>query len=65
MVEFEFFIKLKFFLCWVGGKIWFLKEIEKFLFENGFNNYVELFIGGGLVFFYLNFIIVFFFDLNF
>lgn len=41
------------FLRWVGGKTWFLKEINQFSFKN-INNYYEPFLGGGSVFFYLS-----------
>lgn len=42
------------FLRWAGGKKWLLKDIDKLLPSNGFNNYHEPFLGGGAVFFYLN-----------
>ncbi|WP_420399704.1 DNA adenine methylase [Flagellimonas sp.] len=41
------------FLRWAGGKRWLLKDLTRFLPEGGFNNYHELFLGGGAVFFHL------------
>lgn len=43
-------MKIRPFLKWVGGKTQLLREIEKRMPEN-FNNYLELFIGGGALFF--------------
>ncbi|MDO8733683.1 MAG: DNA adenine methylase [Elusimicrobiota bacterium] len=40
------------FLKWAGGKGQLLKQIER-LFPFAFNNYIEPFLGGGAVFFYL------------
>ncbi|MFH1540897.1 MAG: DNA adenine methylase [Elusimicrobiota bacterium] len=40
------------FLKWAGGKGQLLKQIEP-LFPSQFNNYIEPFLGGGAVFFYL------------
>ena len=41
------------FLRWAGGKRWLLKDLEKFLPEEGYNNYHELFLGGGAIYFHL------------
>lgn len=41
------------FLRWAGGKRWLLKDLEKFLPEDGYNNYHELFLGGGAIYFHL------------
>ncbi|WP_431162017.1 DNA adenine methylase [Flagellimonas beolgyonensis] len=41
------------FLRWAGGKRWLLKDLDKYLPSNGFNQYHELFLGGGAVFFHL------------
>ena len=46
-------VMVKPFLRWVGGKTWFLKEINQFSLDN-INNYFEPFLGGGSVFFYLS-----------
>ncbi len=43
--------KIQPFLRWAGGKNWFVKHINSFIPENGFNNYHEPFLGGGAVFF--------------
>lgn len=40
------------FLKWAGGKRWFVKR-ENERFPNEYNRYVEPFLGGGAVFFYL------------
>lgn len=40
------------FLKWAGGKNWFVNR-ENFRFPNNFNRYIEPFLGGGAVFFYL------------
>jgi len=60
----ESFTKPKPFLRWAGGKTWFLKELSKYIPENGFNNYIEPFVGGGSVFFHLNPNTAFLSDLN-
>lgn len=41
------------FLRWAGGKRWLLKDLNAFLPTKGFNNYHELFLGGGAVYFHL------------
>ncbi len=41
------------FLRWAGGKRWFLKDLVKFLPKDGYNNYHELFLGGGAIYFHL------------
>ena len=41
------------FLRWAGGKRWLLKDINKYLPKNGFNNYHEPFVGSGAFFFNL------------
>ena len=40
------------FLKWAGGKRWFVNN-ENHRFPNEFNRYIEPFLGGGAVFFYL------------
>jgi DNA adenine methylase len=40
------------FLKWVGGKGQLLKDFERY-FPDKFNNFIEPFVGGGAVFFYL------------
>jgi DNA adenine methylase len=49
----EIVVKHKPFLRWAGGKNWLLKDLHKYIPTNGFNNYVEPFLGGGSVFFHL------------
>lgn len=41
------------FLRWAGGKSWLLKELHDFLPPDGYNKYIEPFLGGGSVFFHL------------
>lgn len=41
------------FLRWAGGKRWLLKGLDKYLPQDGFDQYHEPFIGGGAVFFHL------------
>ena len=41
------------FLRWAGGKKWLLKHFNEYLPDQGFNNYHELFLGGGAIYFYL------------
>lgn len=41
------------FLRWTGSKRWFTKEFIKDYLPTSFNNYHELFLGGGSVFFYI------------
>lgn len=41
------------FLRWAGGKSWFLKHVHRFLPKEGFNKYVEPFLGGGSMYFHL------------
>jgi len=45
-------VKAEPFLKWAGGKGQLLNEFVK-LFPDNFNNYIEPFVGGGAVFFYL------------
>ena len=40
------------FLKWPGGKRWFISKYQNYIPEK-FNNYIEPFLGGGSVFFYL------------
>ena len=42
------------FLRWAGGKGWLIKYLEMILGDLKFNDYHELFLGGGAVFFALN-----------
>ncbi|MEP1094273.1 MAG: Dam family site-specific DNA-(adenine-N6)-methyltransferase [Cyclobacteriaceae bacterium] len=55
---------MKPFLRWVGGKTWFLKYLNDFVPEKGFNKYHEPFLGGGSVFFHLKPEEAFLSDLN-
>ncbi len=41
------------FLRWAGGKRWLLKDLARFLPKDGYNNYHELFLGGGAIYFHL------------
>lgn len=41
------------FLRWAGGKRWLLNDIAKFLPVDGYDDYHELFLGGGAVYFHL------------
>ncbi|MGO4879150.1 DNA adenine methylase [Pedobacter psychrotolerans] len=41
------------FLRWTGSKRWFTKEFINDFLPKNFNNYHELFLGGGSVFFYI------------
>ena len=52
------------FLRWAGGKSWFLPEISNYIPHQGFNNYVEPFLGGGAIFFHLKPDKAFLSDLN-
>ena len=40
------------FLKWAGGKRQLINQIDNYL-PNSFNNYIEPFVGGGAIFFYL------------
>lgn len=60
----EIAVKHKPFLRWAGGKNWLLKDLYKFIPTNGFNNYIEPFLGGGSVFFHLQPDKAFLSDLN-
>ena len=42
------------FLRWAGGKRWLIKYLDNLIPEKGFNNYHEIFLGGGSVFFHLS-----------
>jgi len=41
------------FLRWAGGKNWLVKDIDRYIPEDGFNKYIEPFLGGGAIFFHL------------
>ncbi|ODS32954.1 MAG: Modification methylase DpnIIA [Candidatus Scalindua rubra] len=43
---------IKPFLKWAGGKSQLLPELVKYIPKN-YNNYIEPFVGGGALFFYL------------
>ncbi len=45
-------IKIKPFLKWAGGKTQLLEELQQYI-PSTFNNYIEPFLGGGALFFYL------------
>ena len=45
-------MKIKPFLRWVGGKRWLVKNYSEH-FPTNYNKYIEPFLGGGSVFFYL------------
>lgn len=45
--------KMQSFLKWPGGKRWIISKYNK-IFPKNFNNYIEPFLGGGSIFFYLS-----------
>jgi DNA adenine methylase len=45
---------MKPFLRWAGGKNWLVKDIDSIINISDFNNYHELFLGGGSIFFHLD-----------
>jgi len=57
-------IKPKPFLRWAGGKRWLLPKIEKLLHEHTIIRYFEPFLGGGSVYFNVNFQQAYISDVN-
>lgn len=52
------------FLRWAVGKNWMVKHIKDLLPHKGFNNYIEPFLGGRVIFFHLAPKVAFLSDLN-